>query len=89
MGNLYVGIDVSKESSSVQGIDERSNKRFYLEIQMNSKGFSELLKVINSESKDLTEVTVAMESTASYHLNFYCYRTILWSKCSDDNRNKV
>jgi transposase len=73
MGNLYVGIDVSKDHCTVQGIDGRSNKRFYLEIQMNSHGFSELLKAINTESKDLTQVTVAMESTASYHINLFSF----------------
>lgn len=73
MDNLYVGIDVSKEKSTVQGIDERGKKRFYMEIQMDSQGFSELMNVIKSETKDLAKVTVAMESTASYHINIFSF----------------
>lgn len=75
MNNLYVGIDVSKEQSTAQGINEGSKKRFYLEFSMDSHGFSELIKAIKSESKDVMNVTVAMESTASYHLNLFSFLT--------------
>jgi hypothetical protein len=34
MNSLYVGIDVSKEHFTAQGIDERGKKRFYLELPM-------------------------------------------------------
>lgn len=73
MDNLYVGIDVSKEQYTAQGIDERGKKRFYMETQMDSEGFSELMKAIKSEVKDLAKVTVAMESTASYHINIFSF----------------
>jgi len=75
MENLYVGIDVSKEKFSAQGIDERGKKRFYLEIPMDSHGFSELLRAIKLETKDLGNVTVAMESTACYHINLFSFLT--------------
>ena len=75
MEDLYVGIDVSKEKSTAQGIDERGKKRFYMEIQMDSHGFSELLKAIKSVINDLANVTIAMESTACYHINIFSFLT--------------
>jgi transposase len=75
MENLYVGIDVSKEHSTAQGIDGRGKKLFYLEIPMDSHGFSELLKAIKLESKAIDKVTVAMESTACYHINLFSFLT--------------
>ena len=75
MDNLYVGVDVSKEQSTAQGITEGGKKRFYLEFSMDSRGFSELMKAIKAESKDVMKVTVAMESTSSYHLNLFSFLT--------------
>jgi len=68
---LYVGIDVSKESASTQGIDERGKKLFYLKFNMDSDGFSQLLDIITKHRKKRTKVMVAMESTASYHVNLF------------------
>ena len=70
---LYVGIDVSKDFSSAQGVDSRGGKIFYLSFQMDSKGFSELLSSITSCCKDLSKVIIAMESTGCYHLNLYAF----------------
>ena len=42
MSSLYVGIDVSKDASSAQGIDAKGSKVFYLSLTMNAQGFSDL-----------------------------------------------
>jgi transposase len=73
MSILYIGIDVSKDVSSAQGIDRDGNKQFYVEIPMDSKGFSILLRKIKAHNKDLSEVAVAMESTGCYHINLLCF----------------
>ena len=38
----YIGIDVSKDSSTAQGLDGKGNKLFYLEFAMTAEGFAKL-----------------------------------------------
>lgn len=73
MGKLYVGIDVSKESSSAHGLDERGKDCFHLTFEMNSAGFAELIKAIHESSDGHKEIAAAMESTACYHINLYSF----------------
>jgi transposase len=73
MHTLYVGIDVSKDSSSAQGVDTKGEKIFYLCFDMDAKGFSDLLSTITSHCKDLSKVMIAMESTGCYHMNLYAF----------------
>jgi len=73
LNNLYVGIDVSKESASAQGLDATGRKSFYLKFKMDSDGFSELLETIMTHCKEKTKVMVAMESTACYHVNLFSF----------------
>jgi len=73
MGKLYVGIDVSKETSSAHGLDERGKDCFHLSFEMNSKGFAELLKAIDEHRTEHSDVIAAMESTACYHINLYSF----------------
>lgn len=73
MPSVFVGIDVSKEFSTAQGLDKNSKKLFYLRFAMNSEGFSELLKVMMKHAESVTEVTVAMESTGCYHINLFSF----------------
>ena len=75
MSSFFVGIDVSKDSSSAQGIDSSGNKNFYLSFTMNAQGFSELLAEINSHCGDFSRVMIAMESTGCYHMNLYSFLT--------------
>ena len=75
MPELFVGIDVAKDTSSAQGIDSTGNGKFSLTFTMDSEGFMELWKTIAAHSKDLTEVMAAVESTACYHINLYCFLT--------------
>jgi transposase len=73
MFNLFVGIDVSKDSFSVTGLDSNGNICFSATAQMNATGFSELLKAISSTCKDYSKVLVAMESTGCYHINLFSF----------------
>ncbi len=75
MHKLYVGIDVSKESSSAQGLDENGEGRFSMAFSMNGEGFSKLHKALKSNCDDLSEAIVAMESTACYHINLFSFLT--------------
>ena len=73
MSMLFVGIDVSKDYSSAQGLDQEGKKLFYLEFAMNGEGFSEFLKVLKTHCEDLSGVTVGMESTGCYHINLFAF----------------
>ena len=75
MPELLVGIDVAKDASSAQGVDISGKGRFFLPFAMDSEGFMQLWKAIKEHSKDLSEVLVAVESTACYHINLYSFLT--------------
>ncbi len=75
MESLLVGIDVSKESFSVVGIDSEGNGSFSRSCSMDSSGFDELIKIITSHCEDLSKVIVGMESTGCYHINLYSFLT--------------
>lgn len=75
MPELFVGIDVAKDTSSAQGIDSNGKGRFSLTFAMDSEGFMQLWKAITEHSKDLSEVIAAVESTACYHINLYSFLT--------------
>jgi hypothetical protein len=62
MPKLFVGIDVSKDSSTAKGWGQEGNSKFYLEFKMGSEGFSELLQALTAHGEDLSQVTVATES---------------------------
>jgi len=70
---LFVGIDVSKEYSTVQGLDKNKKKLFYLRFPMDRGGFSELLNAIKKYSDSMAGVTAAMESTGCYHINLFSF----------------
>ncbi|MDH5769641.1 MAG: IS110 family transposase [Nitrospirota bacterium] len=73
MSKLYVGIDISKDRSSANGIDERGRNRFELSFDMDGTGFAELLEAIEANSDSYENVVAAMESTACYHINLYSF----------------
>lgn len=73
MSKIFVGVDVSKEFSTAQGLDENGEKIFYLRFTMNAEGFSELFKAMMKKAENVTEVTVAMESTGCYHINLFSF----------------
>jgi len=75
MPKLFVGIDVAKDTSSAQGIDSDGKGKFSVTFAMDSEGFMQLWKEIVAHSKDLSEVTAAVESTACYHINLYSFLT--------------
>ena len=73
MSNLLIGIDVSKNFSAAQGINEDGNKQFYVEFSMDAEGFTTFLKTVKTYSKNISEVLVAMESTGCYNINLFCF----------------
>ena len=73
MYSLFVGIDVSKDSFSVAGLNDKAKLLFSLSPLMNAQGFSELLKALRSHQKDFSSVIVALESTGPYHLNLFSF----------------
>jgi transposase len=73
MDKLYVGIDISKERSSANGIDDHGKSRFEISFDMDSAGFNELLKAIEANSNSHENIVAAMESTACYHINLYSF----------------
>lgn len=75
MKKLYVGIDISKEHASAQGLDAGGGQSFHLKFNMDSDGFSQLLKTIAKSCKAKAHVIVAMESTACYHINLFSFLT--------------
>lgn len=73
MYNLFVGIDVSKDSFSATGIDPKGNVCFSLSAGMDSSGFSELMKAISSICSNYSSVIACMESTGCYHINIFSF----------------
>lgn len=73
MSKLFVGMDVSKDSFSANGIDSKGNVCFSLSAAMDKTGFSELMKAITSICKDLSAVMAGMESTGCYHINLFSF----------------
>ena len=73
LSNLLIGIDVSKNCCTAQGLDNHGHKQFYIEFSMEAQGFSALLRQIKNHSKDMSKVYVAMESTGCYNINLFCY----------------
>jgi transposase len=75
MIRLFVGIDVSKDSSSARGLNDNGEDRFAMVFSMDSDGFAKLYKIITEHCSDISEVMVAMESTACYHINLFSFLT--------------
>jgi len=73
MSKLFVGIDVSKDSFSATGINPEGNVCFSLCAAMDKGGFSELMNAITSCCKDLSAVSIGMESTGCYHINLFSF----------------
>lgn len=73
MSTLFVGIDVSKDYASVQGLDREGKRLFSLEFDMDGEGFSKFLNMLKTHCEALSEVTVAMESTGCYHINLFSF----------------
>jgi transposase len=75
MKEVFVGIDVAKDFSKGHGLNAKGETLFFMSFTMNSEGFSKLLDELKSKSVDLSEVLVAMESTACYHVNLFSFLT--------------
>ena len=75
MTEVFVGIDVAKDSSKGHGLNANGETLFSLSFTMNRAGFFKLLDELRSKSQDLSNVFVAMESTACYHINLFSFLT--------------
>ena len=73
MYRYFVGIDVSKDSFSVSGLNSEGSVVFSLGAPMDRHGFSELSTLISSCADDPSAVIVGMESTGSYHVNLVSF----------------
>ena len=75
MKKVFVGIDVAKDSSNGHGLNAEGETLFSMSFPMNREVFSKLLDELKSKSHDLSDVLVAMESTACYHINLFSFLT--------------
>lgn len=75
MTEVFVGVDVAKDSSTGHGLNAKGETLFSVSFTMNSAGFSLLLNELKNNSQDLSNVLVAMESTACYHINLFSFLT--------------
>ena len=76
MYSLFVGVDVSKEFFSAVGLDKEGKELFSGTYEMNSNGFSEILRAISSHGERRDQGMVAMESTGCYHINLFSFLTV-------------
>lgn len=76
MYRLYVGVDVSKDSFSVAGLNPKGEGLIRESYNMDAEGFDSILKVVLQHCNNLKEVLVAMESTGCYHLNLFSFLTM-------------
>ncbi len=81
MANFYIGIDVSKDLSTAQGLNAEGKKVFYLEFAMNADGFNRLHKAATAVCKNKPDLLFAMESTGCYHLNIFSFLTSKGFRC--------
>jgi transposase len=75
MYKFFVGIDVAKDSSTGHGLDGKGESLFSMAFPMDIDGFSKLFDALKCRCGDLSEVLVAMESTACYHINLFSFLT--------------
>jgi len=73
METLIVGVDVSKESFSVTGLDGSGVPSFTDAFPMDADGFSKFLGTMTAQQPDISAIVVGMESTACYHINLFSY----------------
>jgi transposase len=73
MYRYFVGIDVSKDSFSVSGLNGEGTVVCSLNTLMDKDGFYGLAEVLSSWSDDPSAVIVGMESTGSYHVNLVSF----------------
>ncbi len=73
MYSLFVGVDVSKDSFSVAGLDEKAKLVFSTAHDMNREGFSLFFALLMSHAKEQASIVIALESTGPYHLNLYSF----------------
>lgn len=75
MYQLYVGVDVSKDSFTAAGLDPAGSELLRGAFNMDAEGFNHFLGMILQHCKEPDEILVAMESTGCYQLNLFSFLT--------------
>jgi len=73
MDRRLVGVDVSKDSFSVAGLEAEGNECFSDFYSLDCDGFGKFLESVTGHCGDLQKVLVGMESTGCYHLNLFSF----------------
>jgi transposase len=71
MYQVFVGVDVSKDSFTACAIDQGRKKLFEISTSMDRKGFEELSRCLLKFQKD--SILVGEESSACYHVNLSAF----------------
>jgi len=71
MYQVFVGVDVSKDSFTACAIDQGRKKLFEISTSMDRKGFEELSQCLLKFQKD--SILIGEESSACYHVNLSAF----------------
>ena len=75
MYQLYVGIDVSKDSFAAAGLNPEGIELFRGAFNMDAEGFNHFLGIILQHCKEPDQILATMESTGCYQLNLFSFLT--------------
>jgi transposase len=75
MDRVFVGVDISKDTFSVAGLDGEGKECFSGSYLMDSEGFCKFLEIVAAHCPDRQKVLVGMESTGCYHINLFSFLT--------------
>jgi transposase len=75
MDKMFIGVDISKDTFSVAGLDAEGKGHFSGSYSMDSEGFGQFLEIITTCCPDREKVLVGMESTGCYHINLFSFLT--------------
>jgi transposase len=75
MERVFIGVDISKDTFSVAGLDAEGKEQFSGAYSMDSEGFGQFLGIITTCCPDREKVLVGMESTGCYHINLFSFLT--------------
>jgi transposase len=75
MERVFIGVDISKDTFSVAGLDAEGKEQFSGAYSMDSEEFGQFLGIITTCCPDREKVLVGMESTGCYHINLFSFLT--------------
>lgn len=77
--NIFIGIDISKDSFSVCAIDRNKNIIFEGQFSMDKEGFEAFVSKLSVFPKE--EVLIGKESSGCYHINLFFFLTEYGFNC--------